>query len=217
MSTTTLPKTTTWGLIHDERAALAEDLASLTEQQWSTPSLCADFTVRETLAHLTAAASLNPIQWMLGVIRCRFDFDKQVAMRLAEHLGQTGSDTLDRFRAVITSTTSPPLPAMATLGETIVHAEDIRRPLQISHDYPIAALTSVADYYQGSNLVVPAKKRIQGLRLVATDGPLTTGSGPLVTGSTLALIMAMTGRQTYSAELTGDGVAILRARSGQRN
>jgi len=34
----------------------------------------------------------------------------------------------------------------------------------------------------------------------------------MVSGSTLALIMAMTGRVTYCDELGGDGVAILRAR-----
>ncbi|MFF5969562.1 hypothetical protein ACFY64_38875 [Streptomyces collinus] len=41
-------------------------------------------TVREVLAHLVAGANLNTVRWLAGVIRCRFDFDKQVAMRLAE-------------------------------------------------------------------------------------------------------------------------------------
>jgi hypothetical protein len=34
-----------------------------------------------------------------------------------------------------------------------------------------------------------------------------------VSGSTLALIMAMTGRTVYCEELAGDGVAILRDRT----
>ena len=76
-----------WPLFHIERAALAADLANLTDKQWATPSQCTELTVREVLAHLTAAASLNHVRWMAGVIRCRFDFDKQVAMRLAEQLG----------------------------------------------------------------------------------------------------------------------------------
>jgi hypothetical protein len=70
----------------------------------------------------------------------------------------------------------------------------------------------VATYYQGSDLVVLAKGRIAGLRLQANDGPFATGSGPLVSGSTLALIMAMTGRVPYCDELDGDGAATLRAR-----
>jgi uncharacterized protein (TIGR03083 family) len=201
-----------WPQVHAERAALAADLADLTDHQWATPSLCAGLTVREVLAHLTAGASLNPLRWMAGVIRCRFDFDKQVAMRLAEQMGANPHETLARFRRVVTSTTKAPVPVVAALGEAIVHAEDIRRPLDIHRDYPIPALTRLAEYYQGSDLVVPAKRRVAGLRLTASDGPFATGSGPLVSGTTLALIMAMTGRATYCDELEGDGVTTLRAR-----
>jgi uncharacterized protein (TIGR03083 family) len=203
-----------WSLVHAERAALAADLADLTGAQWATPSLCAGLTVREVLAHLIAGVSLNPVRWLAGVIRCRFDFDKQVAMRLAEQLGTTPAETIDRFRSVLTSTTKPPVPTAAMLGETIVHARDIRLPLGIRHDYPIGTLTRLAEYYQGSDLPVLTRTRIKGLRLVATDGPFTTGSGPLVSGATLALIMAMAGRGAASCdELQGDGAATLRQRS----
>ncbi|MGW0185748.1 maleylpyruvate isomerase family mycothiol-dependent enzyme [Streptomyces sp. NPDC003362] len=203
-----------WPLIRTERAALAADLAELTDEQWSTPSLCSGLTVREVLAHLTAGASLNTVRWLAGVIRCRFDFDKQVAMRLAEQLGATPRETLERFRRIVPSTTKPSLPAIAMLGETIVHGEDIRRPLGIRRDYPIEVVTETAQYYQGSDLVVVAKGRIGGLRLVADDGPFTTGSGLLVSGRTLALVMAMTGRATYCDDLEGDGVELLRSRCG---
>ncbi|GIJ20780.1 maleylpyruvate isomerase family mycothiol-dependent enzyme [Micromonospora lutea] len=201
-----------WSLVHAERAALADDLAGLTADRWTTPSLCTGLTVREVLAHLTAAASLTPRRWMLGVIRCRFDFDRQVLMRLREQLGDTPDDTLDRFRQIITSTTKPPLPVLAMLGEQVVHGEDIRRPLGLEHAYPIETVTRVAEYFAGSDLTVPAKGRIGGLRLAATDGPFTTGAGPLVSGSTLALTMAMTGRRAYCADLTGDGVPLLLSR-----
>ncbi|MFI9455616.1 maleylpyruvate isomerase family mycothiol-dependent enzyme [Amycolatopsis sp. NPDC052450] len=204
--------TAVWPLIHAERAALANDLTGLTEERWATPSLCAGLTVREVLAHLTAGASLTPLRWLAGVIRCRWDFDKQVAMRLAEQLGEDGAETLERFRGVVDSTTKPPLPKLAMLGEAIVHAEDIRRPLGVRRDYPVTVLTALAGYYQGADLVVMAKGRIGGLRLRATDGPFAVGSGPLVSGPTLALIMAMTGRAAYLDELDGDGVPILRKR-----
>ncbi|GGV84824.1 hypothetical protein GCM10010294_63670 [Streptomyces griseoloalbus] len=203
-----------WPLIRAERAALAADLADMTDERWATPSLCTGLTVREVLAHLTAGASLNAVRWMAGVIRCRFDFDKQVAMRLAEQLGTSPAGTLERFRRIIPSTTKPPLPAIALLGETIVHGEDIRRPLGIRRDYPIEVVTRVAEYYQGSDLVVVAKGRIAGLKLVADDGPFTTGSGPVVSGPTVALVMAMTGRATYCDELEGDGARLLRSRCG---
>jgi uncharacterized protein (TIGR03083 family) len=205
------PEPTTWSLIHTERSALADDLTNLTDDQWTTPSLCDGLTVREVLAHLTAGASLNPIRWMAGVIRCRFDFDKMVTRRLTEHLGATPTDTLTGFRQVITSKTKAPILVLAVLGEIIVHGEDIRHPLGIHRDHPITTLTKVAEYYQGSDQVVPAKKRIAGLQLKATDSAFATGSGPLVSGTTLALIMAMTGRKRD--DLDGDGAATLRSRS----
>ncbi|PWW63075.1 maleylpyruvate isomerase family mycothiol-dependent enzyme [Actinokineospora spheciospongiae] len=201
-----------WALIHAERAALAADLAHLDDEQWRTPSLCTGLTVREVLAHLTAGASLNGPRWLVGVIRCRFDFDRQVALRLAEHLGATPTDTLARFRAVTSSTTKPPLPVLAMLGETVVHGADIRRPLGLRRAHPVDTLTAVADHYARSDQVVLAKGRVTGLRLTATDGPFTTGTGPRVTGPTLALVMAMTGRAAFCDDLDGDGVLTLRER-----
>lgn len=199
-----------WSLVDDERAALAADLADLPDGRWATPSLCDGFTVRDVVAHLTANASLGPVRWMAGVIRCRFDFDRMVAMRLREQLGASPSETLDRFRQVRTSRRKAPVPTVAVLGEVIVHGEDIRRPLGLHRDYPVPALAAVAGFYQGSDLVVPSRRRIQGLQLAATDSDFAVGAGPLVEGSTLALVMAMTGRRVYADELEGPGAARLR-------
>ncbi|MFC1405453.1 MULTISPECIES: maleylpyruvate isomerase family mycothiol-dependent enzyme [Streptacidiphilus] len=196
-----------WGMVHAERAALAEDLAGLEDVQWSTESLCTGFTVRQVVAHLTAGARLGPARWMAGVIRCRFDFDAQNAYRLAQQLGADAGETLERFRRSVTSTTKPPVPVVAVLGEAVVHGEDVRHPLGLRRDYPIAALTRVAEYYQRTNMTVPSKRRTQGLRLSATDGPFAAGpqDGAQVNGSTLALVMAMAGRSAYRAQLAGDG------------
>jgi uncharacterized protein (TIGR03083 family) len=149
-------------MIHAERAALAADVSGLAHEQWATRSLCTGMTVREVLAHLTAAASLNPVRWMAGVIRCRFDFDRQVWMRLREHPGSSPADTLAGFQSIIASTTAPPLPRVAMPGEVVVHGEDIRRPLGIIRGYPRALLTRVANYYQGSDQVVLARGRVRG-------------------------------------------------------
>ncbi len=54
---------------------------------------------------------------------------------------------------------------------------------------------------------------IKGLRLEAVDGPFATGDGPLVTGTTLALTMAMAGRATFCDDLDGAGVDTLRGRT----
>jgi hypothetical protein len=50
------------------------------------------------------------------------------------------------------------------------------------------------------------------LRLEATDGCFATGTAPLVSGTTLALTMAMAGRHAYYDDLAGPGVTMLCAR-----
>jgi len=206
---TDLPKTALWNAIFAERDALAADLAGF--EDWTAPSLCEGLTVREVLAHLTAGASLTFSTWMAGVLKCRFDFDKQVDMQLRRHMGASGAETLDRFARTATSTKHP-VPVPAVLGEIVVHGEDIRRPLGIRRDHPVPVLTALAVYFQRSNMTVPSGKRAAGLRLDAADGPFAAGDGPLVTGPTLALVMAMAGRTAYLDELSGEGAPELRER-----
>lgn len=210
------PSTTdTWSLVHAERAALAADLADLPDELWRTTSLCTELTVREVLAHLTAGATLSFPRWFAGVLRHRFDFDAQVLMRLRQQLGDSPADTLARFRAAIDRSTTPlgrRGSPVGMLAETLVHVEDIRRPLGIRRSYPADVLVPVATTYAGTDLTVLAKGRIGGLRLTATDTTFTTGDGPAVTGPTIALIMAMTGRGTFCDDLDGEGVAELRSR-----
>ena len=201
-----------WPVIHDQRTALAADLKGRSGEEWATPSLCGQWTVRDVLAHMTSAASLTPPAFFAKMIGSGFSFDKVQASGVAANRGSSPADTMTRFEAVLTSVKHPPGPADTWLGETIVHAEDIRRPLALRRDYPITTLTAAATYYQGSDLVIPARKRIAGLRLDASDGPFAAGAGPSVSGRTLALIMAMAGREAFCAELDGDGVATLRAR-----
>jgi uncharacterized protein (TIGR03083 family) len=201
-----------WPLVHAERAALAQDLAALDDAQWAHPSLCERWVIEEVVAHLTAAASIGPLGWFASVLGARFDFDLHNDRRLAEHRGATPAETLERFRRIVASTTSPPGPTAAWLGEVVVHAQDIRRPLGLVRVPPVGTVTEVARLYARRNFTVAGRTAIEGLRVEATDGPFATGAGPLVSGTTLALTMAMAGRRAYCDDLTGAGVSIVRAR-----
>jgi hypothetical protein len=106
----------------------------------------------------------------------------------------------------------PPGPVQSWLGEAIVHAEDIRRPLGLSRQYPAEAILCVADFYAGSNLIIGTKRRIEGVRLRATDAGWSHGTGPEAAGSAMSLLLAMTGRTVALDDLSGDGVATLRSR-----
>jgi len=132
--------------------------------------------------------------------------------RLAEHCGSTPAETLDRFRAVITSTTAPSSHTPAYLGEVVVHAQDIRQPLGLVQTPSVDALTPVADFFARRYFAVASHTHGADLQLRADDGPFATGTGPLITGSTVALVMSMAGRISYVAELDGPGVPALRSR-----
>ena len=125
-----------WSCIHAERAALADDLIDLTNDQWATTSLCGEWTVEQVVAHLTAGASIGGLRWMTSMVAAGFNADRHNSRRLAEHRGATPDETLARFRAVVNSTRAASGHTAAWLGEIVVHAQDIRRPLGIGRARP---------------------------------------------------------------------------------
>jgi hypothetical protein len=131
---------------------------------------------------------------------------------LVEHRGSTPAETLDLFLAIIASTTAPSGHTPAYLGEVVVHAQDIRQPLGLSRTPDVEALTPIAGFFARRNFTVASRTTVAGLQLRADDGPFATSTGPLVTGSTLALVMSMAGRAPHIDQLDGPDVSILRAR-----
>lgn len=207
-----MDKTDVWPVIHAQRQALDSDLRSLSVDLWSMRSLCDQWTVRDVAAHMTATAKMTPLTFVTKLAGSGFSFGRLQAADIAREKGATPAETLTRFESVIPSEGHPPGPADTMLGETIVHAEDIRRPLGIRHEYPVDAVVRVADFFKGSNLLIGAKRRIADLTLQATDANWSHGSGPLVSGPVLSLVLAMTGRREALSDLTGAGVDSLRTR-----
>jgi uncharacterized protein (TIGR03083 family) len=207
-----MEKTEIWPVIHAERKALATDLGALSQDQWSSPSLCTGWTVRDVVAHMTATAKMTPPAFFAKLAAAGFSFGRVQDSNIAAEKGGTPADTLAGFESVLTSVKHPPGPVDSWLGETIIHSEDIRRPLGIRHDYPSGAVVRVAEFYKRSNMLLGAKRRVSGVSLRATDADWSHGTGPEVSGPILSLVLAMTGRTAALAELSGDGVATLRGR-----
>jgi uncharacterized protein (TIGR03083 family) len=201
-----------WSMIAAERQALAHDLGSLPDAQWQTPSLCDGWTVRDVLGHMTATAGLTPGRFFAGLIGSGFSFEKLQTKSVAQQTEGPPAETLARFEAIVGSTKHPPGPIDSWLGETVLHAEDIRRPLDIQRAYPPAAVTQSLNFYRKSNLLIGGKRRAAGLTLRATDTAWSAGSGPEVLGPAISLALAITGRSAALADLSGAGVATLRER-----
>jgi uncharacterized protein (TIGR03083 family) len=203
-----------WDIVSTERGALAEDLSTLTDSQWNSPSLCSGWTVRDVLAHMSATASLNPATFFLNFAKAGFNFGSFAETQIRRHLGGDPAATLDEFRSLQGSTSAPPGPKPTWLGEVVVHSADIRRPLGIPHTYAPGAVRQAADFYKNSNTLIGTKNRIGGLALCATDEDWSHGEGHAVEGPLLPLLLAMTGRGHACADLSGPGVDTLRSRCG---
>lgn len=199
--------------IRAEREALAAELDAIDEAAWATPSLCPGWTVRDVLAHMTALARMTPLKFFQKLVASGFSPSRLQARDIVRERGSSVEETLARFRSVTTSRVRlPAVPSTTALGETLIHGEDIRRPLGIRHEYPLDAILTVADAYKNSNLVAGTRRRISGLSLQATDARWSTGSGLVVRGPILSLLLVMAGRHVAVLELQGEGVAALRAR-----
>jgi uncharacterized protein (TIGR03083 family) len=207
-----MQKADVWPVIHSERKALADDLTGLSDAQWATASLCTGWTVRDVLAHMTATARMTPPQFFVKMVTSGFSFTKMQSRDIAVEKGTAPAETLARFAAEVQASNHPPGPNDSWLGETLVHAEDIRRPLGIAHAYPKDAAVQVANFYKGSNLLIGAKNRIAGLSLRATDVEWQHGDGPEVAGPIMELVLVMTGRGGALGALSGEGVATLQSR-----
>jgi uncharacterized protein (TIGR03083 family) len=201
-----------WKYIHAERAIMADTLADLSPEQWAAPSWCGQWTVHMTAAHILVAAEQTRGRFFVQLLQAGMRFDTYTE-RTAQTLAALGpSELVTRLRARTTTTNRPPAPAIAMLGEVVTHGGDIRMPLGLKHRPDDAALVAVADNYSHTSLLIHAKKRINGLRLVANDADWSTGTGPEVRGPLLSIILAMSGRRQACHDLAGDGLTTLASR-----
>lgn len=186
-----------WRMVHAERAALVDDLTGLDAAQWETPSLCAGWSVHDVVAHLVDTALTTRTRFVVGLARARFDFNRLNERGVRRERGATPRETLARLREVAARTSTPPAPLDTRLVEEVVHGEDIRRPLGLTHTYqPEAVARSLRLLARTPEAFGGARQLTSRVRLTATDTDLSVGDGASeVTGTALSLLMAVSGRE----------------------
>jgi uncharacterized protein (TIGR03083 family) len=205
--------TDVWSTVHAERAALADDLAQLTPAQWATPSLCSEWTVHDVLAHLVATAKTTRWRFLRKFAAARFDFHAFTADGVLEERAEDPAETLAAFRAVIDRTSTPPAPIESRLVEAFVHGEDIRRPLGLRREYPVAEVVRAITLQARTDAAFGGgKARVAGVEIRATDADFTLGTGPVLEGPAISLLLAVCGRRDAFAELSGPGLPLVAAR-----
>ena len=207
-----------WDMYAAERADLHAFLASLTPAQWDEPSLCEGWRVRDVAVHLLVD---GPVE-QLGVVRA---FAKAATFRFSVHRLNQWWITRNRERPapeIVAALEGPWRPGRISkmlgpktgIRAVVIHHQDMRRAVGIPRVVPEervrAALDVVLTPFGSTNL--GSSQRAAGLRLHADDINWSWGSGPEVTGPAEAILMAVAGRPSALADLSGDGLPVLAGR-----
>lgn len=203
-------------LMWDETADIGTLLHELDDAEFDRPSLCDDWRVRDVIGHMELGHTTPMPAIVKGLIHYRFNLTKG-SFELSKQWGsEHAPDELRRIwddelvgkhaRKGISKT----IKWNEAFLDHLIHHQDIRRPLgrprQIAEHRVLAALEALPKVHTP---LFSTRKRVEGIRLDATDVDFTCGDGPVVRGPGEALVLAAAGRTVALGELTGDGVAQL--------
>lgn len=202
-----------WAAVDTERLALAELLETLSSHEWSVPSLCDGWQVRDVAAHL-ALAHMGPAQALRALARAGGSVDRMVRDTACRHAAAPPEQLVGEVRAMAGSRRlAPGITALEALTDVLVHGQDIAVPLGRPRSMPLDAAATAATRVWTCRWPVSsafhARSRLSGLRLVATDVDWSGGEGARVEGPVEALLLLMTGRAVALDRLSGPGVGRL--------
>ena len=200
-----------WRTIDAERMSVADLLDGLSPAEWATPSLCDAWRVGDVAAHLTLA-HMGIGAALAGAIRARGSFDGMIRDTALRAASLPREEYPRRLRAMVGSRrTAPGVTPMEPLIDVLVHGQDIAVPLGRERPMPTGAAAASATRVWDMGFPVRARRRLQGLRLAATDTDWTVGSGLPVEGPIAALLLLVTGRDAALDRLDGEGARRLAA------
>lgn len=194
-----------WRVIAAERRSLADLLDGLSPEQWEEPSLAVGWRVRDVAAHLTSVGSPpSPGTMVLEGLRARGNFHRlnhDYAVRRAQR------PTADIAADLRDHADSRRLPIVTNyrnvLFDILVHGQDIAVPLGVEREMPVYAAKAGAERVWTMGWPFWARRRLDGLRLVATDIDWAAGAGEEVRGPIAALLLLLTGRTALVGQLSG--------------
>ncbi len=172
-----------------------DTIEGLTDTDFSTaPTLCAGWTPRDVLAHVTGTDQAAPyLRGGLRIDRVNADIVERARPRSRADLTAAGRrwaenpSAFGRFGSAF------------LLGDLGIHHQDVLRGLGRNREVPEEV--SAAIYREGVMLSTHLNRRVFRYRLVPASGrPL--GRGPAVTGSREALGMWLAGRDAAATDLT---------------
>jgi uncharacterized protein (TIGR03083 family) len=200
-----------WLTVAGLRRRIADELESLSPDEWDAPSLCAGWRVRDVAGHLSLVPTVTLREMLAVAPRCAFDPNRINTALAVRYGSQEPSTVVARIREHADNrTTARGLDTANSLFDLVVHSQDVAVPLGRRLEVPPE--TSVAGLQRVWEMGWPfrARRRFGHVALTATDADWSAGQGPEVRGPALALLLLLTGRGSSAArDLSGAGATLL--------
>ena len=182
-----------WRRVDEQRIGLAGLLEGLTAEQWTAPSLCDGWQVRDVAAHLTHS-HMHPVRAIVEAARSGFRFDSMI-QRLGREDPRSQAEIAIALRGMAGSRKRVPgTSVQQPLIELLVHGQDITVPLGIDWPMPLDAAREAAQKLSGMTFPLNGQRRLAGVRLVATDAEFAAGEGREVRVPIGDIVMILAGR-----------------------
>jgi uncharacterized protein (TIGR03083 family) len=198
-----------WAAIDDQRRRLVDLLNQLSDEEWSHPSLCDGWTVRDVASHLTLAQGRLP-EALLELARGGFAMKRAIRVGAIRRSGRPATQIVAEIGGMIGSRRHiQGLTCRETLIDILVHSQDIAVPLGRTLPMQPLAAAEAATRVWRSGYPFWARRRFLGFRLSATDVDWAYGHGQPVTAPMSAILLLLTGRNVALPDVAGEGAMAL--------
>ena len=159
-----------WQMTDSERSTFADLADSFDAAQWEQPSLCDGWKVRDVVAHVADGADPKFGKMMLTAVKYGFRMNVMNEREAQKH----GAEPTDELRKVLAATVGVhkapgPIKPEDMVLETIVHEQDVRRPLGIARAYPADEMKIALERATVQGDAVPADQEADRRRQAQGD------------------------------------------------
>lgn len=215
-----------WAAYAEHKERVVGLLEQLDPSEWNHPTLCEHWTVRDLAGHLTMQGltvgdALRTMVREPAVLAASFGGMNRMICEMSKARGRVPIDSLlDQIRATITNPRpNPGLTENEALVDVLLHSQDLAIPLgrELAVRPALAAVAAdrVLSYRTSWKGKVFADLGAGRYRLVATDIDWARGSGSLIQGPMVSLLLLVGGRRAGLDQLSGPGAEELRLASRQ--
>jgi uncharacterized protein (TIGR03083 family) len=126
-------------MVAAEQREFADLLRSMTRDEWEGPSLCAGWSMHDTVIHIAIHSHTGSFERFLKLARVRLSEDRLHEQERRRSRGELiawleSPAELDRENTLV------------QLSELMIHHQDVRRPLGATRDIPAERLAAVLDF-----------------------------------------------------------------------